>query len=71
MDLIVHSVERIPESAHWRGNVSAHSREQMEGAPVATIWLQVRFAPCCDTPMTNRHLQEQARDEALRFLDIA
>jgi hypothetical protein len=70
MDLTVQRIERVAGSALWQGTILACSRERLEGAPVATLSIEVRFR--ADTgAVSERALRRRARDEALRFLDIA
>jgi hypothetical protein len=71
MNLTVQKVERLVDTPLWAGMATAHSVEQIEGLPVATLRLQVRFQLGDGESLTDRALRERARDEALRFLDIA
>ena len=68
----VHDVYPIPRPNLWIGTVIATSREQLAGAPRVTLTLHVRFQTSQNEPNPDhRRLRQLAREEALRFLDIA
>ena len=68
----VHEVQPVPHSQLWVGTVLATSREQVAGSPRVTLTLHVRFLAGSDEPPPEgKRLRQMARDEALRFLDIA
>ena len=71
MDLSIRKVEQLIDSPLWVTVATASSRERLAGLPVASIQLQVRFVPKDGKRLTERMLREQARDELLRFLDVA
>ena len=68
----VQDVCPVPSPHLWIGTVLATSREQLAGAPRVTLTLHVRFQTRHDEPPPDhRRLRQLAREEALRFLDIA
>ena len=72
MRVTVHEVQPLAPRDLWVATVHVRGRERIAGAPVVTMVMQVRFrAPRRKAPPTPRTLHSLARDEALRFLDIA
>jgi hypothetical protein len=70
MRLMIHEIRRASKEGLLVARVRAVSRERVSGAPRALIRMKIRLldpGPAVGT----EELKHLARDEALRFLDIA